>query len=74
MGRRLLWKRSRGASEEKAKGQPSDFLKEAENSRVCISLLGQLLLSEAWGLQPLHGSQAGRPACTCLRGPARALH
>lgn len=37
MGRRLLWKRSRGATEEKAKGQPRNFLKEAENSRDCGS-------------------------------------
>ena len=33
MGRRLPWKRSGGTAEEKAKGQPGNFLKEAENSR-----------------------------------------
>lgn len=37
MGRRLLWKPSRGATEEKAKGQLGNFLKEAENLRESVS-------------------------------------
>lgn len=37
MGRRLLWKRSRGAAHEKAKGQPGNFLKEKLRIPECVS-------------------------------------
>lgn len=37
MGRRLLWRWSRGSRKEKAKGQLGNFLKGAENSSECVS-------------------------------------